>query len=206
MQTFKSEIKGFLDSKKQYQECLFKRGYLITENKIDKLEEYPFYNNWNEEKIGKWNLYIHNDQHIYIVSDGDITASLIGHAYNPFTKQCDENEILKESIEEYKKSPDLFFEKISELTGIHVICIFDEKNDSVIMVQDCCGMQSCFYGKVNEQVYITDYPQLVADICNLNMDTFVEKLISSKCYHIGNRHLPGNLSPYKELKRLGDHP
>ncbi len=37
----------------------------------------------------------------------------------------------------------------------------------------------------------------------MNLDPFVEKLIKSKCYHIGNRHLPGNLSPYKELKRLG---
>ena len=31
----------------------------------------------------------------------------------------------------------------------------------------------------------------------------VEKLVVSKCYNIGNRHLPGNKTPYKELKRLG---
>lgn len=35
------------------------------------------------------------------------------------------------------------------------------------------------------------------------MDAMVEKLVTSKCYNIGNRHLPGNLSPYKEIKRLG---
>ena len=35
------------------------------------------------------------------------------------------------------------------------------------------------------------------------MDKYVEKLVQTKCYNIGNRYLPGNITPYKELKRLG---
>ncbi len=37
----------------------------------------------------------------------------------------------------------------------------------------------------------------------LKMDPEIKKLIGTKCYNIGNRHLPGNKTPYKEIKRLG---
>lgn len=203
MQSFRNELKKEFDKKESYRECLFKRGYLISDRDIESLDEYPFYSNWSKTNIGKWKCYIHNDQSIYTSTDSKITVALIGHAYNPFTMQYDEQELLKDCIEAYKESKKCYFEKISEFTGIHVVCLFDETDDSVMIVQDCCGMLSCFYGKADDYVYITDYPQLIADICDLKMDEFVEKLINSKCYHIGNRHLPGDLSPYKEIKRLG---
>ena len=45
--------------------------------------------------------------------------------------------------------------------------------------------------------------QLIADLCNLKMNKKVAKLVRTKCYNIGNRHLPGNITPFDELKRLG---
>lgn len=203
MQTFKQELKEVFDHQVQYRECLFKRGYLITDDNLKRMEEYPFYGNWKENVFGKYRCYIHKDQTIYTTSRETMTAVLIGHAYNPFTMKVDEHELLEDCIEAYQKSPKAFFDIISEFTGIHLIALFEQNTGHITMVQDCCGMQSCFFGKVNGKVYITDYPQLVADLCDLKMDSFVEKLIQSKCYHIGNRHLPGNLSPYSELKRLG---
>ena len=64
-------------------------------------------------------------------------------------------------------------------------------------------MKSCYFGKVNDGIYITSHPQLVGDICDLQTDPFVEKLVNSRCYNIGNRHLPSNLTPFREMKRLG---
>jgi hypothetical protein len=64
-------------------------------------------------------------------------------------------------------------------------------------------MKSCYFGTINGEIFISSHPQLIADLCNLETDDFVEKLVKSRCYNIGNRHLPGNISPFKELKRLG---
>lgn len=199
--SFQQELRAKLDSERQYRDVLFKRGYLISNGEVGDLEKYPFYGNWQATKIKNWNCYTHKDQSLYTVSDEEMTVALIGHAYNPFTKQYDENELIRDCLDAYRKDKADFFDKVSEFTGIFIIVVFDK--GELTVVQDCCGMESCFYGKVNEQIYITDYPQLVADICDLTMDPFVEKLIRSKCYHIGNRHLPGDLSPYQELKRLG---
>ncbi len=201
MKVYHREIKKKLDEDARYREVLFKRGYLITDDDIEGLDDYPFYGNWSLIKIDNWNCYVHRDEKIYTVSCDDLKIALIGHAYNPFTMQIKEEEILYDCINAYKNCEADFCEKISELTGIFVIALFT--SSGVKIFQDCCGMESCFYGDVNGYICFTDYPQLVADIYSLKIDPFVEKLINSKCYHIGNRHLPGDLSPYKELKRLG---
>lgn len=73
----------------------------------------------------------------------------------------------------------------------------------MLCVQDCGGIKSCYFGTIDNNIYITSHTQLVADICNLTMDEYVEKLVKTKCYNIGNRYLPGNITSYKELKRLG---
>ena len=57
-------IKKILANKPQYKECLFSRGYLVTEDNFN-AEEYPFYNLWKTEKIGKFTAFIHKDQDYY---------------------------------------------------------------------------------------------------------------------------------------------
>lgn len=203
MQNYKNEIKTFLDKTDKYRDCLFKRGYLITDKEINNIDEFPFYGNWSKTQIDNYNLYIQNDQNLHFVSKDELTVAIIGHAYNPFTMNYEEDKLCSECIEAYNKSKENFFDKVSEFTGIHLVCLFNKKDGSIIAVQDACGMQSCFFGKAKDGMYITEYPQLVSDICGLLVDPFVEKLVNTKCYHIGNRHLPGNLSPFKELKRLG---
>jgi hypothetical protein len=56
---------------------------------------------------------------------------------------------------------------------------------------------------VNGNVVISSTPQLVADVFGLTKDPDVEELLRSKGYYRGSGFLPGNLSPYRELKRLG---
>lgn len=203
MYNYKAELKLYLDGNTQYRECLFKRGYLITDAEIAGLGEYPFYGQWSAAKAGRYTCFVHNDQQIHIRRNEKRTAVLIGHAYNPFDMQYDENLLLDNCLQALETSENSFFDKISEFTGIHLICIFDNNSGNILAVQDCSGMQSCYFGVIQGKAYITEYPQLLGDILNLKINPFVEKLVTSKCYNIGNRHLPGNLSPYKELKRLG---
>ena len=197
----KDEIKSRLDASPQHRDLLFKRGYLLTDKPLCNTEGFPFYGLWAETQIGKYILYIQRHQTFYTSKQGDIHAVIIGHAYNPFTMECDENVICQNLITAYKEGINIYFDKISELTGLHVIMIID--GNKIISCQDACSLTGCYFGKINESVYITEHPQLVADICNLKINSNVEKLIQSKCYNIGNRHLPGNITPYDDIKRLG---
>lgn len=201
MKTYQQELKQRLDIEEKYREMLFRRGYLFTSKRIESLSEYPFYNLWNFVNVGKYYLYVQKEQTFYTASDNDTSIVLIGHAYNPFNLECDENKICYSLLEEYKKGLKEYFDKVSELTGLHLIILV--KGDEVIACQDACGLTGCYFGTIEEEMYISEHPQLIADICGLPFNKTVEKLVTSKCYNIGNRHLPGNITPYDAVKRLG---
>ena len=125
------EIKEILVEYPQYQ-ALFVRGYLITNDDFSNLNSYPFYGYWNHSELGKledgmYLIFITIVNRIFIYKEGDIIAAIIGHAYNPFDMKYDEVEILKDCIAEFKKVEKLF-EKVSELTGIHLIVLNDRGN------------------------------------------------------------------------------
>ena len=200
-EVYKNDIKTVLDKDSKYRSFLFKRGYLVTDNTNIDTESYPFYSLWDKHTTGKYSILVHKEQDFAMCEKNGITAVMIGHAYDPFTMKYDDTEILLDCLEAYIDGKDNYFDKINSLTGIHVIIIF--VNNRIETVQDCSGMRSCYYGKIESSIYITSHPQLVADICKLAINPDIELLFSKKFYTIGNRYLPGNLSTYKELKRLG---
>ncbi len=201
VQIFKDEIKAVLDNEPKHRELLFRRGYLLTDKPIENLAEYPFYNLWREIKLGKYFLYVQEKHTAYYTFGDNKAVAIVGHAYNPFDKKYEENDLCKDLIEAYGSGLEKYFDKVSELTGLHVIILID--GDKIYACQDACSLTGCYFGKVKENIYITEHPQLIADLCDLKMNPKVEKLVTSRCYNIGNRHLPGNISPYKEIKRLG---
>lgn len=202
-----NEIKGLLDKYPQYRETLFCRGYLLTTREFKNLSEYPFYSQWNRAAFGKSeggssiNIYSHKWQECRVYEKGGITAAIVGHAYNPFNMEYREEQLLKDCIEAYRESREAFFDKVSELTGIHLILLNDA--NSLIAVQDCSGIKSCYYGKAGGEIYITSHPQLAGDVCGLQVDPFVKKLTGKWCFKFGQKFLPGSLTPYREFKRLG---
>jgi len=201
IEILKSQLKCELDKNDKYREMLFRRGYLLTDTKLENISNYPFYSLWSETIINNFYLYVQKEQTFYVQTRGNVSSVIIGHAYNPFNMMYDENEICQELITSYKNGLNTYFDKVSELTGLHIIIIID--GDEIIACQDACSLTGCYFGKVKNSMYISEHPQLIADLYDLTIDPMVEKLVESKCYNIGNRHLPGNLSPYKEIKRLG---
>ena len=201
MVLYKEEIQKELNKNPEYRDVLFRRGYLFTDRKLENTSDYPFYGQWQELQAGKYRLYVHNAQTVYSYREDDTQVLLVGHAYNPFDMQCDEQILCQDLLAAGKISQEAYFDKVSELTGLHII--IRVQGDDVTVSQDACSLTGCYFGKIGEHMYISEHPQLVADILDLKMDPKVEKLVSSKCYNIGNRHLPGNLTPYQELKRLG---
>ena len=201
METYRNDIQVALDRDERNRELLFRRGYLLTSAHFGHQEQFPFYNQWQTIPLNRYRLYVHNKQTVYVSRDKNVCVALVGHAYNPFTCCYREEEITEHLISSYSDGLAQFFDSVSELTGLHVIILVD--GDKIYACQDACALTGCYFGQIRQEIYIAEHPQLIADLCGLSMDPNVEKLVRSKCYNIGNRHLPGNLSPFKEVKRLG---
>lgn len=202
------EIKEILEKNSEYRDKLFIRGYLITDKDYsDNMNDYPFYSNWKNSNLGKsktglyLNLYVHKKLESYSFQKDNITVTIIGHAYNPFSMIDDENSIIEDLYNSYKSSLSDFFSAVSELTGIHVIIVND--NGNLITLQDCGGIKTCYYGLINKYTYITSHPQLVADLLELKMDSKISVLMGKWFFSLSGRYLPGNLSPFRDLRRLG---
>ena len=147
----KEEMKQILDQNPKYKVDLFKRGFLITNDGSINLSEYPFYDNWSKQELGDYFVYIHNKQKLYTYEEQEKLFFLIGHAYNPFTLEIDEINILKNISQKSINGEKDYFELISELTGVF-LCGFIE-NKKIQMVGDCVGIQATSYGIVKTNLY-----------------------------------------------------
>lgn len=200
MQRTREEMEALLSDHQQYRDALFCRGYLLTED--DSLDEkaYPFYGTWKEWNIQSYRLLVHPKQDVTVFEEGEQAILLIGHAYDPFTMCLDEKELLSTAAKALSESREAFFDCINGWTGIFVLFVL---NREPFAVQDCAGIKALYYGTVEGHRTFTSHPQLVADLYSLSMDPFVRKLVTNRFYNIGNRYLPGDLSPYAPLMRMG---
>lgn len=193
-------VEDILNKNTYLQNLLFKRGYLFTSNKINNVNKFPFYNQWSESKIKNYYLYLHDEQTMFTVTRNNTSFILIGHAYNPWDNISDENQILKVCADAFEENKSKFFNELNKITGVFIILIFNESN--VLAVQDSTGIMPLFYCEDQGNVFFSSHSQLIADICKFNIDPEIEKLVNSKFYLIGIRHLPGIKSPFNKIKAL----
>lgn len=193
-------LKQQLNEKKQLQMHLFERGFLITDKDFSGvLDEYPFYGNWKENKAGNYHFYTYKTVNAFFQTVGERTFFLIGHAYDPYTMEADENKLLRYIGEKYGTKD--YFERLDELTGLFIFgSVSGRKIDFTL---DASGMQYGCYGTVSGKQYISSHMRLIGDLCNLETDDYVKRLVSYKWYHymMGN-YMPGDLTCFKEIKRI----
>lgn len=200
------EMKKLLDSYPEYREKLYCRGFLVTNSKEHALDDgdYPFYSNWNKRDIinnGEvYSFYTHKDTYCYDYSQGEYSCFLIGHAYDPFKMKWDENEILKDLVEALKNNVQEFWKAASNLTG--VFCLGYICEGKVVFSTDCAGMQLVYHGVSEGKLYITSHSKLVADLLGFEQDKYIKRLIRSRFWHYWGTWLPGDRSPYLQLKRM----
>ena len=195
-------LKETLDNKEYLRKYLFRRGYLLTDRTDIDVSVYPFYGTWTVEQITeRFRLYIQKEQHFFSYAENGIIALMIGHAYDPFSMKIQEVEILEDCVKAYQKSKRDFFEAVSALTGIHLIVVIC--GDEALFVQDCSGMMMCNYGFCGGSVYVTSNSAIIEEIDVPKKNLFVEKLVKSKSYRHGSKYLPGDLTPYEGISRLG---
>lgn len=194
-------LKNILDKKEDFQKYLYIRGFIITNKDLDCENEYPFYGNWSMTKVGSFNVWVNNLQKLFYLEKEGRSFFLIGHAYNPFTMDHDESIILEKIAQAYMLGEKEYYKVINELTGLFILG-FIEGNDITFLL-DCSGMLYGCYGYIDGKIYIASHMQLIGDLCNLEMDEYVKKLISYKWYKymLGN-YLPGDLTAFSEVKRI----
>ena len=194
------EFMKLMEKYEELKKDLFIRGFLITDTCMENLEDFPFYGTWRVEKHDKYYFMAHalTGMHIYENNEGKIFF-LMGHAYNPFTMQTSEEEILKYISEAYGTND--YLERINDITGVFVYG--DVIDGKISFLVDPSGMQSACYGRVDENFYLSSHAQLVGDVCKLKRDDFVKKLVQYKWYgRVMGPYLPGDLTPFEQIKRI----
>lgn len=184
-----------------HQRALFARGYLLTNRELVTGGEFPFFGNWTRTRVGSWNLYTHSFTRHYCYTVNGIHIVLIGHAYNPFTRVMNEGTLLEGATAALERSEQDFYSTLSEWTGRFVVIVVRDKE--LLAVQDCAGMRTLFYGHIQGSSYLSSHAQLLSDLCGLEMTPWICDLVESREYRVGIRFLPGDVSPFSEVKRLG---
>jgi len=197
------KLKQALDNRPDLQKFLFTKGFVITNDDLHAYRDiYPFYATWNSTPLGAYQVWSRNHlEGFYQFERNGKTFFLIGHAYNPFTMEPDENNVLAAIAQGFEEGENAFFKQINQLTGIFLLGYIEGNNISFLL--DCSGMQYGCYGEVNGHVYITSHMQLIGDLFQLEMDDFVKQLINYKWFkYMEGNYLPGDLTAFPQLKRI----
>ena len=196
-----STVDSVLQKHPQLKEKLYCRGFLITSEDYD-IKDYPFYGNWNKRTLSgtKYLIYTHVDTKGYVYEEDGKNYFLIGHAYNPYESEIDELIILQKLAKEDKHSRELFWNKAGDLSGVFTYGIIRE--DDIVLATDAAGMSMTYYGLFNNSLVITSHSKMVADFYKLKQDPYIVRLVNSRFYKYWGMWLPGDLSPFKEMKRV----
>ena len=200
-----NEVKTILTNYPKWQEKLYCRGFAFTNAEVNwSLDDYPFYSNWSCSEFGanlgnSFKLFLHKETHFYSYLDNDVLFFLIGHAYNPYSMIWQETDILKELSSAYKQGISKFWDQESELTG--VFCLGYLTKERLVYSTDCTGMQIVFYSLHQGHLFVSSHSKLLADFLGFEQTDYIRRLTNTWYWHYWGTYLPGDLSPYDEIKR-----
>lgn len=192
--------RGVLDnSDDNFRAQLFRMGFLFTDY-VSSVEEvinvYPFYGQWFFKKIQHYCLVVSKYQKFFIKEKDNQIIILVGHAYNPFTGDFQEDVILEQML----KDKYSFLNVLNQLTGIFTLIVVND--EEVKVYGDATCMQSTFWGSVNNHMYVSSHTNLIKDIANIEWDSYVERLVNYPFFKLLGNALPGDLTQFKDIKRL----
>lgn len=191
-----------LDENKNMRDLLFPRGMLLTDDESVDADRYPFYGRWRCTNFCGYRLFIHPKQKLYTVTDGRLGFALVGHAFNPLSSEdgVSEERMLEQALKRYQVSKADFIKYFNQWTGLFALFIFDA--ESFCVYGDAAGMYTVFYGVHNGKTYCASHTNLLGDICHLEFDEYINRLIHYRFYSLFGKALPGDCTPYVEFKRL----
>ena len=192
-------LKDQLDQQKDMQQYLFDKGFLITNSTDIACSEYPFYGNWYTTKVRNFIILHHKNAKLHLKETEQHSFFIIGHAFNPYTMEITEEEILTQMAKRYESAD--YQDYLDELTGVYILGVIE--NDKLEVQLDASGMQYGCYGTVDGKHYIASHMQLIGDLYGLRISDYVEKLTHYRWYHymLGN-YMPGNITCFEGIKRI----
>ena len=182
-----------------WSDSLYTFGYLLTNDAEKAVNALPALNSWKQAAVGAFHLFVHPKQRYHLLEGKHGTYLLVGHASNPFTMEADESRILKRLADipfgsaEYRN----YFDQI---TGVFFYAMIND--ECITATCDCAGMLGANYALIGKSFYFSAYSQLIADIYCLKEDPYVTRLKESRLFHWYGWYLPGDLTPYQEVKRI----
>lgn len=185
----------------EYRSAVFEQGFLVTDRYLTFGDEFPFFNQWRCEPLSeRYHVYLHRDQKLFQWTENHVTYFLIGHAYDPFAYQWEEQEILRSLAAQAGGSFEAALRKINCLTGLFVLGMIS--GETVTFCGDFESMRTAYYGCIDGAFYLASHEELVAYFVPLHRDAYVERLEHYRWYHLYGEGLPGDISHYHELKKL----
>lgn len=194
-------IKEHIEEFPEYKSAIFEQGFLLTNTQCEFGDEFPYFGNWSEIDICEnMHLYLHMNQKTYLLNRDGIVYFIIGHAYDPFGYEWDENKLLEKLADVCDGDFKSGIPYINDWTGLFVLGII--KGNDFTMCGDFESMRTAYYGKVEDRWYVTSHEELVVMREELTRDDYVERLENYRWYHLYGEGLPGDISHYHELKKL----
>ena len=194
----RQNIEKILELKPEYIDLVFQRGYLITTSNVT-LTKVSFCKNWKRLEIGSFFIWLHPNTDFFSESADGKCVFLIGHAYNPVKMLFRERDILLDITASLERGTNAYQEAIDELTGVFLIGVIDGK--TIRFQSDAVSMYVSYQGIVEDQFFLTSHCNVVECVAKITRDPFVDELVNYKFYKYFGAGLPGDLSPYLELKR-----
>lgn len=196
----KSEIIEMLNKYPEFRNKLYCRGFLLTDAQPDE-QAYPFYGQWQKKELQHGRvLLVHSAQKFYCKQGDGRELLLVGHAYDPFEMEWDENKILDRLFSEWEKDEKALLSAVNKLTGIFTF--FWSDGDNICFLGDTTCEQTCYYTVQNGHIYVTTHSCLAEDFLDLTKDPYIAELVKYRFYPLLGNLLPGDLSKFKELKRV----
>jgi hypothetical protein len=194
-------IKENIERFPEYKSSIFEQGFLITNQNLTVRDAFPFFGNWRQEILSdSFHIWLHCRQKLYAMEKNGITYFLIGHAYDPFSNQADEIDILRTLAEQSQGSFELGLQTINNLTGLFVFGMI--AGERMTFCGDFESMRTAYYGNIDGHFYLCSHEELVSLFEQLHRDDYVTKLEHYRWYHLYGEGLPGDISHYHELKKL----
>ena len=111
----------------KWKDKLYVAGYLLTDNKrvVDSNIGIDW-NAWRHIEFGQYELFLYPEQTVFSLLHNNKFFIMIGHAYNPFTMEADENHILKRLSDLYDTND--YAEYFDQLTGLFLYIVIDDKS------------------------------------------------------------------------------
>ncbi len=139
----------------------FNKQFLGTSKPLNN----KFLRDWNSFKLASYYFYIHPNQDVTYLSEGDISLLLIGNLYDYRNPEWNNNDILN-SILKFKTSSEVLNE-LFHFTGEYVIASQDK--EEVTLANDASALMEVYYS--SDFSAFGSQPNLLSEIVNLEVDT-----------------------------------